>query len=38
MGPGESYTRLSEEIHTARRLMVKDLKYRLGTIFKGTGR
>ena len=35
MGPGESYTGLGLGICTARRLMVKDLEYRPGRVFKG---
>ena len=35
MGPGESYTGVGLEIHTAGRLMVKDPEYGLGRVFKG---
>ena len=35
MGPGESYMGLGLEIHTARWLVVKDLEYGPGRVFKG---
>ena len=38
MGPGESYMGIGLGIHTARRLMVKDLEYGPGRVFKGAGR
>ena len=34
MGPGESYMGLSLGIHTAGRLVVKDLEYGPGRVFK----
>ena len=44
MGPGESYTGVQGTVRTARRLLVerlrrsKDVYYRPGAVFKGTGR
>ena len=38
MGPGGELHEMGLEIHTAGQLMVKDLEYGLGRVFKGAGR